>query len=185
MLALYLAFILSVAPALAQLVPSTPSRGFPPQKGQFLEATAIVTNSQNHSALECWRLTDPFTTSSEAGTAGAATLNIENFANTTYTVLPPRFEGGVHNAPHPQLVVFLSGVAHVTLPQGTDDTFVVGGSDGLIFAVDTVGGGHNTSYPSNMETRALQIPFTGGIIPPHIVLNSGPCTTSDQLVTIS
>ena len=77
----------------------------------------------------------------------------------------------------------MSGVAHVTLPHGTDDAFVVGGSDGLIFAVDTVGTGHNTSYPSNMQTRALQIPFTGGIIPNHTVVNQGPCQISSQLVT--
>ncbi len=84
-----------------------------------------------------------------------------------------------------RIVVFLSGVAHVTLPFGTDDAFVVGGSDGLILAVDVTGSGHNTSYPSNQQTRALQIPFTNGIIPPHVVLNAGPCNVSDQLVTFS
>lgn len=71
--------------------------------GTFLDLTAIVTH-HNNSALECWRLADPFTTSAGAGTAGAATLNIAGLANATYTVLPPRFEGGVHNAPHPQCV---------------------------------------------------------------------------------
>lgn len=69
--------------------------------GTFLELTAIVTQDGN-SALECWRLEDPFTTSSGAGTVGASTLVISDLANATYTVIPPRFEGGVHNAPHPQ-----------------------------------------------------------------------------------
>ena len=84
-----------------------------------------------------------------------------------------------------RLVVFLSGVAHVTLPYGTDDAYVVGGPDGAIIAVDATGTGHNTSYPSNMETRALQIAFTDGIIPPHEVLNAGACNATDQVVTIS
>lgn len=77
----------------------------------------------------------------------------------------------------------MSGVAHVTLPGTTSGAYIVGGSDGLIIAVDTIGGGHNTSYPSNMETRALQIPFTKGIIPPHTVLSSGACT-SNQIVEV-
>ncbi|GJE88827.1 hypothetical protein PsYK624_049140 [Phanerochaete sordida] len=153
----------------------------PASNGTFLELSAIVTKN-NNSALECWRLTDPFATSVGAGTAGASSMDINNLANATYTVLPPRFEGGVHNAPHPQLVVFLSGVAHVTLPHGTDDAFVLGGDNGIIIAVDTTGTGHNTSYPSNQQTRALQIPFTGGIIPPHVVVGEGACT-SDQIVT--
>ena len=84
-----------------------------------------------------------------------------------------------------RLVVFLSGVAHVTLPHGTDDAYVVGGPDGTIIAVDVTGTGHNTSYPSNMETRALQIAFTDGIIPPHEVLGSGACNVTDQVVTFS
>ncbi|EKM51749.1 uncharacterized protein PHACADRAFT_262071 [Phanerochaete carnosa HHB-10118-sp] len=149
--------------------------------GTFLELTAIVTRN-NISALECWRLTDPFVTSADAGTAGASTMDINDLANATYTVLPPRFEGGVHNSPHPQLVIFLSGVAHVTLPFGTDDALVLGGGSGMIIAADTTGSGHNTSYPSNQQTRALQIPFTDGVIPPHVVVNEGACT-GDQIVT--
>ena len=75
----------------------------PSSNGTFLELSAIVTRNGN-SALECWRLTDPFATSSGAGTSGASTMDIDFLANATYTVLPPRFQGGVHNAPHPQYV---------------------------------------------------------------------------------
>ena len=85
----------TAASALALGIPVTTSNG------TFLDLTAIVTR-HNNSALECWRLTNPFTTSSGAGTAGASTLNIASLANATYTVVPPRFEGGIHNAPHPQ-----------------------------------------------------------------------------------
>lgn len=83
-----------------------------------------------------------------------------------------------------RLVVFLSGVAHVTLPHGPGDAFIVGGAEGIIAAVDTTGTGHNTSYPSNMQTIALQIPFTDGIIPQHVVVNEGPCTANSQIVTV-
>ena len=74
--------------------------------GTYLELTSIVTK-KGVSAFECWRLKSPFSTSSGAGTSGASTLNINDLANATYTILPPRFEGGVHNAPHAQCVVFL------------------------------------------------------------------------------
>lgn len=93
----FIAPFVAAAGALA-LGPALPS-----SNGTFLEASAIVTRNGN-SALECWRLTDPFVTSSGAGTAGASTMNINDLANATYTVLPPRFEGGVHNAPFPQYV---------------------------------------------------------------------------------
>lgn len=69
--------------------------------GTFLEVTAIVAQGGN-SVLECWRLAAPFSTSSGAGTVGASTLLIDDLANATYTVIPPHFEAGVHNAPHPQ-----------------------------------------------------------------------------------
>lgn len=67
----------------------------------FLELTAVVTK-HNASNFECWRLASPFTTSTGAGTVGALTLLIDSLANATYTVFPPRFKGGIHNAPHAQ-----------------------------------------------------------------------------------
>lgn len=94
-----LAPLVAAASALALGPPVAP----PAANGTFLEMTAIVARN-NNSAFECWRLTDAFATSAGAGTAGAATMDIKNLANATYTALPPRFEGGVHNAPHPQCV---------------------------------------------------------------------------------
>ena len=70
----------------------------------YLQATAIVTNAQNHSQLECWQFTKPVTSSSDAGTAGAATFTFPQANDTVYTVIPPRFSGGIHNAPVPQWV---------------------------------------------------------------------------------
>jgi len=71
-------------------------------KATYLTATALVTNAQNHSALECWEFTSPLNTSSSAGTSGAATFNFVNVEEAEYTVIPPRFDGGTHNAPAPQ-----------------------------------------------------------------------------------
>lgn len=70
--------------------------------GSYLIATAIYTNAQNDSALQCWEFATPFTESSSAGAAGAETLTFFDLANMTYTHIPPRFAGGVHNAPMPQ-----------------------------------------------------------------------------------
>jgi len=78
-------------------------------------------------------------------------------------------------------VAFLSGLAHITLPNSTAEAFVTGGANGLIFAADTAARstfGHSTNYPGNSETRVLQIP-TGGGIPNHNVLHSGPCKNSE------
>ena len=78
-------------------------------------------------------------------------------------------------------VAFLSGLAHVTLPNSTAEAFITGGANGLIFAADTAAQstfGHLTNYPGRTETRVLQIP-TGGGIPNHNVLYSGPCKNSE------
>src|SRR6266436_6090503 len=74
-------------------------------------------------------------------------------------------------------VAFLSGLAQITLPNSTVEAYVPGGKHGFIFAADTAAVselGHSTNYPSSHKTIALQIP-TGGIIPQHKVLFSGPC----------
>ena len=163
----------------------------------FLNITAI--SAQNGlSVLECWQILPGFTTSSQAGTAGASILQLGNVANMSYSVIPPKFNAGLHNAPTTQYVTsrtathspilthipslerwvaFLSGLAHITLPNSTVDAYVPGGKNGFIFAADTAAvsaNGHSTNYPSGSETIALQIP-KGGTIPQHNVLHSGPC----------
>ncbi|KAN0113775.1 hypothetical protein V8E52_007428 [Russula decolorans] len=142
----------------------------------FLNITAL--SAQNGSSvLECWQILPGFSTSSQAGTTGASILQLGNVANMSYSVIPPQFNAGLHNAPTTQWVAFLSGLAHITLPNSTVDAYVPGGENGFIFAADTAAvssKGHSTNYPSNSETIALQIP-TGGTIPQHNVLHSGPC----------
>ena len=72
-------------------------------------------------------------------------------------------------------MVFTSGLAVVTLPSNTGTAYVRGGQNGIIIAVDTVGTGHYTSYPSNSETASLFIPFQGGTYPAHSGVAEGPC----------
>ena len=93
-----------------------------------------------------------------------------------------RTQGADQHTAH-RWVVFLSGLAYITLPgDSTTSAYVEGGQLGLIFAADTSdvsGSGHNTSYPGVTETIALQIPTQDGEIPSHSVLHAGPCTAND------
>lgn len=57
------------------------------------------------------------------------------------------------------------------------------GVNGFIVAVDTLGVGHYTGYPSDKETVALQIPFTDGVVPDHVVLREGACHSASQVVS--
>jgi hypothetical protein len=167
----------------------------------FLNITALWAEN-GVSVLQCWQILPGFTTSSQSGTIGASILQLGALSNMSYSVIPPGFNAGLHNAPTEQYVlvippyslplkphrrrkrwvVFLSGLAHVTLPGSNVDAFIRGGANGLIFAADTMERGtkgHNTTYPSKQETRVLQIP-TGGGVPNHNVLYSGPCETTKQ-----
>lgn len=103
----------------------------------------------------------------------------------SYSILPPRANAGLHTAPAMQWVVFLSGVAHVTLPNSTAEAWIQGGKYGVLFAADTSDVskyGHLTEYPSDAATMALQIP-TGGMVPEHEVLYQGPCQW-DELIGV-
>jgi hypothetical protein len=102
----------NVLPALAALVlsyhaanaQSSTSSAFtastPPFVPPALNLTA-VSASNGSSVLECWALPG-FVASTQAGTAGALNLVLGDLANATYTVIPPRFNGGLHKAPAPQ-----------------------------------------------------------------------------------
>lgn len=69
----------------------------------FLNITALSAHD-GLSALECWQLLPGFTTSAQSGTAGASSLQLGNLANGSYSVLPPGFNAGLHNAPTYQYV---------------------------------------------------------------------------------
>jgi len=69
----------------------------------YLNLTAISA-SNGASTLECWQLSAPFVVSSQAGTAGAATEQLGNVANASFSVIPACFNGGAHRAPAVQYV---------------------------------------------------------------------------------
>ena len=126
--------------------------------------------------------------------------------NASFSVLPARFDGGLHNAPVLQYVsffffclflggggqwlimpihrwvVFLSGLAHITLPHSNAEARVNGGKNGAILALDTAAvstEGHYTRYPSDEETVALQVPVGEEEVPGHWVLYEGACKGSE------
>lgn len=74
----------------------------------------------------------------------------------------------------------------MTLPNTTTtpttEAWVQGGKFGLIIAADTPDVskyGHISTYPTDSDTVALQIPFKAGYIPEHTVLYPGPCQWSE------
>ncbi|KAI2639245.1 hypothetical protein GGS21DRAFT_506685 [Xylaria nigripes] len=135
------------------------------------------------STLECWQMDSPFVVSDQPGTVGSAQVQLGNLANMSYSVLPGSFDGGIHNAPHNQWVLFTSGLAFITLPHDdSTSAYVEGGKYGLIFAADTAdvsSTGHHTDYPGLVETIGIQIPTQDGKIPEHEVLHMGPCNISE------
>lgn len=70
----------------------------------YLNLTALSA-SDGLSNLECWQLSAPFVVSHEAGTSGAAIEQLGDLANASFSVLPARFNGGLHRAPAVQYVV--------------------------------------------------------------------------------
>lgn len=158
-----------------------------------------LTTLNGKSIFQCWALQPAFTFSNQQGTIGAQSLQLGNLANASYSIIPARFNAGQHTAPAVQWVVFLSGLAHITLPEASlpitnssslnstqtfaTEAWVVGGIYGTILALDVANAsalGHNTAYPSGEETRALQIPTAGGQIPNHTIIDStGPCTEGE------
>lgn len=163
----------------------------------YLTATAIISDFNGDARIQCWQFEPPFETYPTVGMA----MHLGKVSNLSYVVLPPRAKEGLHNPPHPmyiftyslvscfaplihlcRLFVLLSGLAHVTLLDGSDEVWIVEGLNGFIVAVDTVGMGHFTDYPSDKETVALQIPFADGVVPDHKVLKNGACHSHSQIV---
>lgn len=71
------------------------------QEERHLNITAIGA-ANGRSTIECWQITRPFDISTDPGTAGTAAQQLGDLTNLTLTILPPRFDGGLHNAPFVQ-----------------------------------------------------------------------------------
>ncbi|KAM5439821.1 hypothetical protein MferCBS31731_004231 [Microsporum ferrugineum] len=168
---------LSVLSILAMPLPALAE--IPPPKAPMTLNITALTAEKGQSTLECWSLERTFDVSDEPGTKGAAILPLDGLmGDAKYSVLPPKFDGGLHNAPTVQWVVFVSGLAHITLPNRTEEAWVRGGVNGAIIAADTADvseKGHSTVYPSNVQTVSWQIPLRGGVLPKHRVLHRGAC----------
>lgn len=67
----------------------------------LLNITAL-TGRNNVTVLECWQLTTELAPATIPGRVGSLALPIGNVTNAVYGVLPPRFDGGLHNAPRKQ-----------------------------------------------------------------------------------
>lgn len=85
-----------------------------PPVPSHLNITTIAAAS-GKSILECWQLSAPFVQSSQAGTSGAAVAQLGETAATSYTLLPPEFNGGFHNAPAVQYVGVSLSSLHLRL----------------------------------------------------------------------
>ncbi|GLA24908.1 hypothetical protein ACMYSQ_005970 [Aspergillus niger] len=142
-----------------------------------------LTAHNNQSVLECWALDPGYSTSAQAGVSGTAMLNLGPVtSNATNLLIPGEYDGGRHNAPTIQWVIFLSGVAHITLPTSTDEAWIVGGKNGAILALDTAevsALGHSTTYPTEESTVVLEVALKE--IPGHRVLHGGACGEDELL----
>ncbi|KAL8786797.1 MAG: hypothetical protein Q9195_008055 [Heterodermia aff. obscurata] len=150
---------------------------------ETLNITTISANAEKQSTLECWQLAAPLLSSTTAGTSGAVFAQLGDGGAASYGIIPPQFDGGLHNAPAVQWVAFTAGKAVISLPNSTRTATVYGGREGLILAADTKNVstlGHRTRYPSNQTTVAIQIPLENNAIPPHTVLHPGACLKGEE-----
>lgn len=66
-----------------------------------LNVTTVATDN-GASVLECWQMDNPFSGSENEGTTGAMTTLLSSTKDTSLTIVPPNFVGGLHNAPYIQ-----------------------------------------------------------------------------------
>lgn len=71
------------------------------QSKERFNLTAIGA-ANGKSTLECWQIKRPFDVSTDPGTAGTKAQQLGDLTNLTLSVLPPKFDGGLHTAPFVQ-----------------------------------------------------------------------------------
>ncbi|KAJ5605678.1 hypothetical protein N7510_008459 [Penicillium lagena] len=159
-----------------------------PPLGKTLNVT-VITAHHGRSAIECWALEPDFETSTVTGTDGASFLSLGPIGgvaggNTSYVVVPPKFDGGIHNAPVNQWVICLSGELRITLPNSTSSARISAGKNSALLALDTPDVsklGHYTDYPSEDRSIGLEIPLGEAGVPKHRVLSEGACEGNELL----
>lgn len=148
------------------------------QHHQYLHLNAITSSPRppHHAVLECWKMSTPFTPYPTIG----ASLALGNISNLTLVTLPPNSREPLHHPPHPMFFILLSGRAHITLPADPDGEGLWIEAGSIIFANDMTGVGHWTEYPGEQGAVALQAPFRDGVLPEHVVVGKGPCSSSED-----
>ncbi|KAL9620970.1 MAG: hypothetical protein Q9160_004488 [Pyrenula sp. 1 TL-2023] len=150
--------------------------------GTFLQLSAVVNEVQPpyNAKIECWELATPFQDYPTIGTS----LPLANISNLTYVALPPKSAEGLHHPPHPMFFILLTGTAHVVLPGDpeSEGLWIIEGINPVIVAADTLGVGHNTYYPGDKTTIALQAPFKDGVVPEHTLVRRGACPGHQDLI---
>ncbi|CAA7269213.1 unnamed protein product [Cyclocybe aegerita] len=88
-----------------------------PENATSIEVTALV-GKNGVSALECWKIHPDFAISPQPGTVGARVQSIGNISGATVVFFDEKNVtfAGLHPAPAPQWVVFISGGGYVQLP---------------------------------------------------------------------
>ncbi|ETS76209.1 hypothetical protein PFICI_11596 [Pestalotiopsis fici W106-1] len=148
-----------------------------------LSTTLNVTAINAHdgkSHFECWSLSAPFFSSSQAGIVGTQATQLGDVTNMTYGVISPGYDAQFHTAPYPQWVVVLNGLFTITLPDNSSDSLTLTtGESGLLFAMDTPDiskRGHGNYIYGPAESIFLQIPTPNGSIPEHeLIYSDKPC----------
>ena len=92
----YILALFMAAPVWSARPASAGSATFSPPP--FLNITAISAEN-NRSTIECWQLAAPSTAPSTPGIVGSTVTSLGPAGNLSYTILPPHFDGGLHNAP--------------------------------------------------------------------------------------
>lgn len=87
-------FLTFLLPILATSNPKAP----PVITPQSLNITVLTANANKESILECWTLAD-LQVSTAPGTQGALIGKLAPGSALNYFHFPPRFDGGLHNAP--------------------------------------------------------------------------------------
>ncbi|KAI6626569.1 hypothetical protein MCOR07_002407 [Pyricularia oryzae] len=155
-----------------------------------LNVTAISA-SGGDSTFECWQF-GPFTSVTAPGVNDASALLLTTAATqVNYAMFPAGSTGGLHRSPRLQFVVFMTGRARITLPNGNGTYEINGGGRGcMIVSADTSDVsrvGHTTDYPGDTPTGVMQVPITNGRqgLGRYRVLHQGTCTEEELGGTIT
>lgn len=74
-----------------------------PLKPQGLNITTLTANAKKESVIECWKVAD-LAVSDTPGIEGALVAPLAAPNKLNYFTIPPKFDGGLHNAPVVQCV---------------------------------------------------------------------------------